>query len=145
LFLAFISICFAVECKKPWHYLASTVNLKGRKKSITFPSADGTATLLFQITQYNKKFGQIIGQKLYYSFNNVLEKTPTISSDEVKTQISVMIWKQFGIKWLLHFKCNKDFVKVTPPQGDLIFFHVFTEHVSEISYCFTRARAGPAR
>ena len=117
----YLHFFIAVQCKKPWNYLASTL-FTGRNKSVRFPLAEGTSTLEFKPSAYKIKFGNITGQRLFFSFQKVLDKLTELTSEDVKLKLSIIIWKEFGIDWLTIFKCNQDFKKVTLLGKFLIFF-----------------------
>lgn len=89
----------------------------------------------FNLDIYRKTFGRLRGVSLFYSFSQILKQLPQITSEEIKTKISIIIWKDFGIEWLKYFKCNQDPLQVTPHQGEFCFSHLLYRNVCLNSLC----------
>ena len=116
----------AVDCKKPWHYLACTLYLKKpENKQVRLSLAEQDQTLQFTEQAYNNKFGREIGVDLFYALKRILERFPSITSDQVKTKICLKIWKVFSEKWVEVFKCTRDCRQVTIEQGESFMFSSF--------------------
>jgi hypothetical protein len=110
-------IFVAVECKKPWDFLALDIFRKGRHLVVLF-LAD-SRSLIFDRANYNKEFGPELGESLYKGIEEELKacRDDSIATETIRMQICVVLWDHFGIQWLDTFKCIQVSRKSTPPQG----------------------------
>ena len=123
-----IVLCAAVECKKPWHYLACTLYLNGKNETnyqVRLFLAEGNSSLQFTKHDYKDRFGNEKGENLFYALKRILAQFPRITAEQIKTKISIRIWKVFSEKWVKIFKCTKASRDVCIERGGLYLFFSF--------------------
>ena len=106
----------AVQCKKPWNYLALTIF---RASALVVLVLADSVQLTFNKASYRQQFGSGMGESLYIKIADELKACPdsSVTFQAIQMGICTVIWKLFGVKWLEIFSCIKVSRKTTPEQG----------------------------
>ena len=118
----------AVECKKPWNFLNLTIYRQGNK-TVVFALAEAGSSLKFFQNHYVAKFGRRAGMTLFSDLAKEMKacRDESISTETIRMQLCIVIWKHFGIGWLETFSCIQESRNITLPQGvdDLAVFNLY--------------------
>ena len=116
---------FTVECKKPWNFLALTI-YKGGNPSVVFPMP-GSKSLKFIENNYITRFGPGTGQSLFTDISEELKlcSNVSISTENIRMKICIVIWKHFGVAWTKIFSLIQESRQTTPEQGFPDFCDIF--------------------
>ena len=109
---------FAVQCRKPWDYLAFSFMRSSRR--VTFDLAGISRRLTFTLQNYTTEFGEDLGTDLYFKLSEVLEDYHQNSDKtdiDARMDICIVIWKRFGIEWTKSFRSIQESRQVSPPKG----------------------------
>ena len=123
----------AVKCKKPWDFLALTIFRAGRARVVFTLAGSGSGSLTFEKEKYIKIFGRKAGMSLYSKIAEELKacRDASISTETIRMKLCIVIWEQFGAKWLETFSSNQESRRVQPPEGELVIFNFYAlcEHL----------------
>jgi hypothetical protein len=104
---------------------AKTRPIAGTQPTVRLHLADGNKTLPFALDDYVQKFGKTIGNNLFAAFSKVLQGLHRSTVQEVRTELGIIVWNHFGIKWTEIFKSNQLSRNVSPAKGrfSIILFY----------------------
>ena len=118
----------AVECKKPCNFLNLTIFRQGNK-TVVFAITEAGSSLKFFQNHYVAKFGKRAGMTLFSDIAKEMKacRDESISTETIRMQLCIVIWKHFGFGWLETFSCIQESRNITPPRGvdDLAVFNLY--------------------
>jgi hypothetical protein len=79
--------------------------------------------LTFDLNKYQTTFGINSGISFFFAVKAIMDSEHPVREEgrtwkeEIRMQLSILIWQQFSTKWMELFCCNKESKKLCPEQS----------------------------